>query len=186
MLMKEREVTLKNNLKVILKSTSVNEIDLAKKFAETVFLDTADITMSDESMRELDPVTWHDTILNYETANNKIMIGAFLDGRIIAQCLVHSVSDRAKYNHRAELSLAVIREYLNLGLGTALLTTALEFLKKVGYEQVETEIATDNVSAVMLYDKFAFKAVGQIPHAQKINGQYRDFIHYVKFLNQTT
>lgn len=182
--MKEREIILKNNLKVILKSTSVNELDLAKKFAETVFFDTADITMSAESIKELDPVTWHDTILNYETSNNKIMIGAFLDGRIIAQCLVHSVSDKIKYNHRAEISIAVIREYLRLGLGTALLTTALEFLKKVGYEQVEAEVATDNISAVMLYDKFGFKGVGTIPHAQKINGQYRDFIRYVKFLTE--
>lgn len=184
MKMKERRVSLKNGTEITLKSISENEAALALNFLKSIIADTPTLTFTPSEVNSLDVKTEHDIVLNHEKSKTEIMIGAYLDGKIIAICTVAGISSKAKYRHRAELGIAVVREYWNLGIGSALMRTALDFAAKVGYEQVELETANDNVNAIVLYDKFEFKPVGLIPHAQKANGQYSDFLRYVKFLKE--
>lgn len=184
MRMKEKQITLKNGVSATLKSVDANEYASVLNFRKSLTADTPTLSLTPAEVNSLDAEAEREILLDYEKSKTKIMIGAYLDGKIIANCSVCGISDKAKYRHRAELGIGVIREYWNLGIGSALLRTALDFAAKVGYEQVELETANSNVNAIVLYDKFGFKTVGFAPRAQKFNGQYSDFLRYVKYLNE--
>ncbi len=183
MKMKAKQVTLKNGTAVTLKSVNESEAELVLQFMKTVFSETENLSLTADEVAALDLNTEQEILLGYEKARGKIMLAAYLDEAIIATCSVQGVSDKAKYSHRAELGIAVKKEFWKQGIGSALLSTALDFADKVGYAQLELETAKDNVNAIILYNKFGFEAVGNIPRAQKTDGKYRDFIKFVKFMD---
>lgn len=182
--MKEKKVTLKNGVIITLKSVSETEAPLVLNFLKSVISDTPTLSHTPAEINALDAKTERAILLEYEKSKVRIMVGAYLDGKIIANCTVSEISNKAKYRHRGEIGISVIREYWNLGIGSALMQTAFDFATRVGYEQLELEIAESNMNGIVLYDKFGFKTVGFAPRAQKFNGQYIDFLRYVKYLRE--
>lgn len=182
MKMKERQVTLKNGTAISLKSIGENDAPLVINFLKSVISDTPTLSHTPAEINSLDLKIQRGVLMDYERSKRKIMVGAYLEGKILANCTVTEVSNKSKYRHRAEIGISVMREYWNLGIGSALMQTAFDFASMVGYEQLELEIAADNTNGIVLFDKFGFKTVGLVPHAQKYNGQYFDFLRYVKYL----
>ena len=67
-------------------------------------------------------------------------------------------------NHQARIdTMAVVAEHRNKGIGTQLLSMALEHFTKKGYYNVELEVRPSNIAAIQFYKKFGFKIVGLKP-----------------------
>ena len=113
------------------------------------------------------------------------MLAAFLDGELVGNCGVNAMApkDRFKMRHRASLGISIRKEAWGLGLGTILITRALEQAKENGFTQVELGVFADNERARGLYQKLGFAEMGCIPKAFYLkDGTYRDEVQMLKFL----
>lgn len=60
------------------------------------------------------------------------------------------------------LSLAVLEEFREQGLGHKILTYFLNSIRKLGYLSVKLEVNIDNHKAIKLYEEFGFKIDSRI------------------------
>jgi len=101
-------------------------------------------------------------------------------GQVVGQCSVEIVRG---CSHRAEISLVLLKDYYDLGVGGALMTECLSWCKEYGVEQAELSVLADNVKAIRMYGNFGFKTVGALPHMLKYpDGRYGDGYFMVKSL----
>lgn len=180
MKMKEKQITLKNQNQVTIRTASPNEADAILDFLEAVCAETDFNLHTQDEVSAIDKKQEQEIIADYEKAKRSIYLAAYSGNEVIASCTVGGVSEYAKESHRAKLDIAVKQQYWNLGLGSALLSTAIDFASKVGYEQIELDAVKENVNALLILTKFEFEAVGSFPRAIKIGENYRDSIRFVK------
>lgn len=68
--------------------------------------------------------------------------------------------------HRATVSVAVLRAYQGQGIATAMLQRIMEIARKsVKVSQFELTVYTNNQTALHLYDKLGFRIVGLLPNS---------------------
>lgn len=105
---------------------------------------------------------------------------ALVDGVPAGECGLDLVRDTRRCRHRAELGIAILRDYWDRGLGTAMVRACLEAAAGAGFEQVELGVCADNPRAIRTYERLGFRAVGTIPRAYKLaDGSCRDEIQMV-------
>ena len=74
-----------------------------------------------------------------------------------------------KTSHRATVAIAILKEYWNLGIGSAMfkeLILAAESRTEI--QIIELEFIEGNDRAKALYEKYGFKIVGERPNAFKL------------------
>ena len=94
---------------------------------------------------------------------NEIMIIAVVDGYVAGTAGIEAIGDKDKVKHRAELGIAIDKEYWRLGIGRALMEACIECAKAAGYVQVELEAVAENESAIRLYESMGFTEYGRNP-----------------------
>lgn len=98
------------------------------------------------------------------------MWGIFVGDKLIAACSLLGVSGKRRLRHRAELSVTVRKAYLWQGLSEALMRTALDFAREVGYSQVESDVLAGSSGALSTYQKLGFTQYGVLPGAVRFKG----------------
>ena len=81
-----------------------------------------------------------------EESENEIEICAFVDGKLAGTAGIEAIGSKEKIRHRAELGMAIEREYWGRGIGKALMLACIECAKKAGYLQLELDVVADNAS----------------------------------------
>ena len=83
--------------------------------------------------------------------------------------------DLIRTSHLGELEIQVDKEHRRLGIGRALLHTALESMRRNPMiHKVQLSVLPDNISAINLYKQLGFEQEGEIKGALKEStGQYR-------------
>jgi len=94
---------------------------------------------------------------------NEIEIVAVVDGMVAGTAGIEAVGAKYKLKHRAELGIAILKEYWGLGLGKALMEACIECAKEAGYTQLELNAVAENERAVALYKKMGFVEYGRNP-----------------------
>ncbi len=113
----------------------------------------------------------------------RVLLGVFHKGTLVAVGDVFEVSKRSRLRHRGNLSLAVARTYEGRGIGSLLVKILIEEAQKMGYEQVELTVAAQNKVAVHIYEKHGFAPYGTLKRGMKNrDGSYWDLLHMVKEL----
>ncbi len=96
----------------------------------------------------------------FNESSNRTMLCCFVDGKLAGNCSIHW-RDFIKDRHRAELGIAILEEYWNLGIGTKLLKEAIKIAKNnKNILQVELGFVEGNNRARALYEKIGFKITG--------------------------
>lgn len=109
-----------------------------------------------------------------------ILLNAWMDGALAANCALMSKGGQRKLRHRAEIAIAIRKEFWGLGLGKALLSRLQTLAKETGYEQFELEVIDGNDRALRLYERLGFVQTGRTPRAFRYDdGSYRDEIQMV-------
>lgn len=125
-----------------------------------------EITMTEEEERKY--------LSDIETSPDAIMVSAVIDGKIIANGGFNPVYKVDKCKHRAKFGISIQEKYWGLGIGSGIMSAILEAARQAGYEQLELDVVTDNLSAIALYEKFGFKIFGTNEKAFRLrNGQYQ-------------
>jgi ribosomal protein S18 acetylase RimI-like enzyme len=110
-------------------------------------------------------------------ATDRIMLGAFADGKLVGLTDCLPVSANQKIHHRGQCAISVASSFAHKGLGSLIFGLMLEQAKLAGFEQVELEVVASNVWAIRLYEKYGFVRIGIIPHGFKYkDGSYQDLV----------
>lgn len=92
--------------------------------------------------------------------------------------LVYIIGNRVKTRHVATIySVYVNKDFRGKGIGKKLVQKALGNIKKnPEVIKVDLGVVPDQVSAVKLYEKFGFKAIGQLSKEMYFNNRYYDHL----------
>lgn len=106
-----------------------------------------------------------------------------LDGsKVVGWCQIKSGSWEG-YTHMSWLQMGVHKDYRGQGIGTALLSQALEKASCRGLERVELDVYASNLTAIHLYKKYRFEIKGRKKRARKLDGVYDDIIDMALLFN---
>ena len=93
--------------------------------------------------------------------------------------------NRIKTSHRATIAIAILKDYWNLGIGSAMFEELVAAAQKRGTEIMELEFIEGNDRARHLYEKFGFRVVAEKPNAFKLkDGTYRNEFYMQKYLRE--
>lgn len=117
-----------------------------------------------------------------ESPRSLLLIGE-IDGEHVGNCALMCVGAYRRYAHRCQVSVALYQKYCGAGIGEILMEAVLSEGKKMGYEQAELEVVSENKQAIRLYRKLGFEIYGTFPNNMKyLNGIYRDAFWMMKKL----
>jgi len=86
---------------------------------------------------------------------------AEVKGKIVGAVWVRIIDDYGHINDETpSFAISLYEEYRNLGIGTALMRTMLQFLKDKGYKQTSLSVQKANY-AVNMYRKVGFEVVDE-------------------------
>ena len=69
--------------------------------------------------------------------------------------------------------IALLKEYWNLGIGTAMFQEMIRMAQERGIERLELEVLEGNENAMRLYEKMGFRMVSAIPDAIRLKDSTR-------------
>ena len=89
------------------------------------------------------------------------LLVAEIDGKVIGNLGLHPAATAARRRHAAAIGIMVHDAYHGQGVGSALLTAALNLADNwLQYSRVELTVFSDNEAAIALYQKFGFEIEG--------------------------
>lgn len=109
----------------------------------------------------------------FARSKTDVMFVAIDGERVVGNAIVER-NRISRYNHRAEISITVLKEYWGRGIGSRLMEFMIEFSKKTGIEILYLEVRADNRRAIALYEKYGFEALGTFKNFFKIENNYYD------------
>lgn len=127
------------------------------------------------------PEEWNTTVEQKEAWVNRLRsspdtlgITCYVDGEVAGNCEI-SFRGGMKTSHRATIAIAILKDYWNLGIGSAMFEELVAAAQNRGTEIMELEFIEGNDRARHLYEKFGFRVVSEKPNAFKLkDGTYRN------------
>ncbi|MDO5088743.1 MAG: GNAT family N-acetyltransferase [Leptotrichiaceae bacterium] len=177
-----REYKLKNNEICSIRSAKGSDAeDIIKCRKETT--SETDFLLTYPEEVDTDVQKTAEYLEKIEKAANKLFLSVHINGNMAGMCNIVPISERIKVKHRATFGITVKKEFWKMGIGNLLMTEIIENAKKMGYEQIELEVYSDNRRALNLYEKFGFEKWGCIPNGYKLKDQtYNNCIKMGKIL----
>ena len=115
---------------------------------------------------------------------NALMILCFVDGVLAGNCQVVRKT-KLKNRHRASIGIALLQDYWNLGIGTALFEEMISMGRQWELLQLELEVIEGNDRAMALYRKLGFETTGAVPNAIRMpDGSFVREFYMVKPLKK--
>ncbi len=116
-------------------------------------------------------------IESFNASERSFVLLAYAGISIIGHIIIDNYGfERA--NHRAKLVMGLLKQYEGIGLGSALLTRAIDAAEQSGNLVLELQVKSFNNRAIKLYEKFNFEKVGCIRAAAHIDDEYYDELIY--------
>ncbi|PLV56706.1 GNAT family N-acetyltransferase [Thermotoga sp. SG1] len=144
--------------------------------SETDFL----ITRPDEVY---DVSTERSYIKMYRNDPRKLMLLGEINKEIVSM-LTFTGFGRKRTRHVGELGISVKRRYWGLGIGTAMMTCAIEWARENGFKRIQLEVLKSNERAIGLYRKLGFEVEGVKKRAvRKDDGSYEDVLIMALFFD---
>ena len=111
-----------------------------------------------------------------------LSITCYVDGDVAGNCEINFKSG-IKTSHRAGLSIALLKKYWGLGIGSAMFEELICAAEERDTEIIEWEYLQGNERAKHLYEKFVFRVAAEKPNAYKLkDGTYLSEIYMQKYL----
>jgi len=120
---------------------------------------------------QMDEQTEYSWIQDINNKKNSLLLVATYDGKFIAN-LDLTGGARERIQHTAVLGMGILDEWRNMGLGSILLQTAIQWAKKNPIlEKLWLQVYAENEAAIHLYAKMGFEIEGvQKKFIKRTNG----------------
>lgn len=167
MIFQEKHITLKNGQTAVLKTPEITDAEKMLNYIITASGET------DFLLRY--PEEWESTTVEQEekwvessrNSPNALVITCFIDGKVAGNCDIRFYTG-IKSRHRAMIGIAVLKNYWNLGIGSAMFQEMINAAQTHGSEILELEFIEGNERARCLYEKFGFRIVSHKPDAFRL------------------
>ena len=142
MLITEKQIKLKNNQTITLRSATKNDAKAqcdhwTKTAYETPFL----ARYPEECIFNLQEI--ENELEAIEKSPISFMINAFDEKQMVANARIVAIKELNKFRHRGYFIISIINEYTNSGLGKIILNEAKEQARKNGFTQIELGLFED-------------------------------------------
>ena len=95
------------------------------------------------------------------------MIVCTVEGKLAGNCQI-SRHNKRKNDPRADVMIALLKEFWGLGIGTAMFREMIALAESWGLMQLELEVIEGNTRAIGLYEKMGFRTVAATPNAIRL------------------
>ncbi len=170
---------LKNGLSVVIREAEVKDAEniinvINRVGAEKVFIFT------ESFVHDAD---WEKSFIQEHVKDKKdaLSVVAEIEGNIIGVSNIQS-GRSPKNRHVGSLGIMIVKEWRELGIGTAMTTYMTNWAKSKGLEKLYLSVFSTNQRAINLYKKFNFQVEGTRKKQYKIEGKYVDEIIMTKFI----
>ena len=183
MIFEDKNIILKDGRTAVLRSPRVRDAEkllnyIKKSCGETDFLARY-------------PEEWNTTVEQEQawverqrSSPDTLGITCYVDGEVAGNCEI-SFRGGMKTSHRATVAIAILKDYWNLGIGSAMFEELVSAAQKRGTEIIELEFVEGNDRARRLYEKFGFHVVSEKPYAFKLkDGTYRSEFYMQKLMRE--
>ena len=168
MIFEDKKITLKDGRTAILKTPCMEDAEKMLHYIKTACGETDFLARYPEEWNGVTVESEEKWVKNLRESQSTLAITCYIDGVIAGNCEIN-FRGGMKTSHRATVAIAILKEYWNLGIGSAMfaeLIAAAEARPEI--EIVELEFLEGNDRAKALYEKFGFKVVGERPNAFKL------------------
>ena len=181
MIFEEKEIVLKNGQTAILRSPHVEDAEKMLKYVKKACGETEFLLRYPEewSISVEQEEAWVKRLL---AAPDTLDIACYVDGNVAGNCEI-TFRGGMKTSHRATIAIAILKDYWNLGIGSAMFEVLIAAATERGTEIMELEFIEGNDRAKNLYEKYGFNIVSEKPNAFKLkDGTYRKEFYMQKYL----
>ena len=113
-----------------------------------------------------------------------LLLGAFHLDQLVG-CLAFDREDGSKLEHRAWITSVFVKPAVQRrGVATRMMEHALSTAEARGITQAELYVSEANEAGRLFYETLGFDVVGRAPRALRIQGQYLDELHMIRFFDQ--
>ncbi|TDS61516.1 GNAT family N-acetyltransferase [Myroides indicus] len=164
---------LKNGKKVVIRRAEVRDAEKLLECIKTYVPQSNYIPKLEQEIK-LNVEQEAEWINSFRINDNSILLIAEYDNQIIGNIDLTG-NCRKIMEHTAVVGMGMLQEWRNSGLGTALLSSAIEWAKlNPVLELVWLQVYTENKIAINLYRKIGFKENGIIKNFFKQDGRHFD------------
>lgn len=162
-----REFKTRDGRRLLLRALRRSDLPSLLKFANSLVREKRanrelGLTGFDRWMKLADERRYLDGVLRGLAAAKVISVGAVAGGEVVGHCDIgrrRSPDER----HAGVLGIAILKEYRGVGLGRAMVETAMGEAARAGIWLVELQAFASNRAAVRLYSELGFRKVGFVP-----------------------
>ena len=124
-----------------------------------------------------DQVEQESMIENSAKSDNRLMIFAIVDGKIVGNLNFRS-SDRPRIRHTGEFGITVLKEFWGLGIGSHLVLYLIKWAEVSNIiRKINLGVRSDNRRAIELYSRLGFVEEGVIIREFLIGNQFYDAMY---------
>ncbi|MCU4753077.1 GNAT family N-acetyltransferase [Halobacteria archaeon AArc-curdl1] len=120
-----------------------------------------------------DEVDHQDALLRYNELEARMFFVATVNDEVVGWVHIHG-QELDKLSHTAELTVGVIEEYREHGIGSHLLSRGLEWSGSNGYEKVYNSVPSTNEEAIEFLETHGWEIEAVRADHYKLNGEYVD------------
>ena len=171
-----KEICLKDGRTAILRSPLPSDAEAALEYMKITAGETPYLLRTPEEIR-LTVADEEKFLSRFPDNPNSTMILCFVEGKLAGNCQIDRRT-KLKNRHRASVAIALLKEFWNLGIGTALFEEMISIAESWDVLQVELEVIEGNDRAMALYRKMGFETMSFVPNAIRMpDGSFvREFL----------
>lgn len=107
---------------------------------------------------------------------NPHVVAALSNGAIIGWCDIIAPRPWPEFRHVGQLGMGVLAGWRGLGVGRALMATALDACPARGFTRIDLEVYAHNTHAIALYTSMGFVEEGRKRGARILDGHPQDLV----------
>ncbi len=173
MIFKDKEIQLKDGRTGLLRAPREEDAEMLLDYLVRSSGETDFLIRYPEECKKMSIEKEKSIIRESRESDTDTMILCTVDGKHAGNCSV-SFKQRLKTKHRAQLAIALLRDYWELGIGSAMMTEMIRIAEEnPDITQIELGFIEGNSRARALYEKFGFKIASLHPNAFRLkDGTY--------------
>ena len=186
MIYQAKQFSLKNGLKVTIKSPEANDsLKLLDNIVSVSKSTNYLLSQPEDYDIYYQNIKLEEDYINSFKEKRDCLLCVYLDDKIIGNAALR-FNIHKKDQHRTNIGIAIQEEYQGIGIGSILFDIMIDIAKNSkGIDQIELDVISTNEKAKRLYAKKGFVKTGDIPHQLKLDdGTYLDGEMMVLFLNK--
>ncbi len=178
---KEFEFSLRDGRKAVIRSPKEEDVQAVIKYMYVTACDTEFVIRYPEECSKYTPEAEKELFRHMNSSNSRAMLLCLVDD-VVAGCCEISWSTSLKIRHRADLAIAVVKDYWGLGIGTRMFQELIRIAEENEYiTQLELDFIEGNTRGRAFYESFGFRITGVKPDAVRLkDGTMRNIISMVR------